>query len=264
MIKLLITGVAGKMGNTILNLAIKDDEIEVTGATEAEGHPLIGKQLPLSVGDISTITVHRDISEIIKGCDVVVDFTLPGPSLQHFRIANSAGKAMVIGTTGFSNEAIEEIKNTINIPVVLSPNMSVGMNLMFDIVERVTKILKDEYDVEIVEMHHKWKKDAPSGTALKLKDIIENAVPDKKWIEVFGRKGTTGERKKDEIGIMTLRGGDVVGEHTAIFAGIGERLEITHRAQSRENFARGAIVAAKWIVNHPAGIYSMKDVLGLG
>jgi 4-hydroxy-tetrahydrodipicolinate reductase len=263
MIKLLITGVAGKMGNAILNLAMEDREIEIAGATEIAGHPLIGKHLFSPVGNASPATVHNDISEIITGCDVVIDFTLPVPSLQHFRVANSVGKAMVIGTTGFSNEAIEEIKDTVKIPIVLSPNMSVGMNLMFDLAERIAKTLKDEYDVEIVEMHHKWKKDAPSGTALKLKDVIENALPEKTWIEVFGRKGTTGERKKEEIGIMTLRGGDVVGEHTAIFAGIGERLEITHRAQSRDNFARGAIVAAKWIVNHPAGIYSMKDVLGL-
>jgi 4-hydroxy-tetrahydrodipicolinate reductase len=197
-------------------------------------------------------------------CDVVIDFTQPEPSFEHFRVAKSAKKAIVIGTTGFTQAAVDEINNSKDARVVISPNMSVGMNLMFDVVERVAKILSDDYDIEIVEMHHKWKKDAPSGTAMRIKDVIEKALPEKNWIEVFGRKGITGERKNGEIGIMTLRGGDVVGEHTAIFAGIGERLEVTHRAYSRENFARGALVAAKWIATRPDGIYSMKDVLGLG
>ena len=264
MVKIVVTGVGGKMGKTILNLALNDSGIEVVGATELEGHPLIGKPISGSKKDITPVTVQSDLSSIINGCDVVIDFTLPEPSFEHFKVARTAGKAIVIGTTGFPKEVIDKINNTKDIPVVISPNMSIGMNLMFDIVEKVAKILKDDYDVEIVEMHHKWKKDAPSGTALKIKDAIENALPERAWIEVFGRKGTTGERKNDEIGIMTLRGGDVVGEHTAIFAGIGERLEITHRAHSRENFARGAIIAAKWIKTRPAGVYSMKDVLGLG
>ena len=147
--------------------------------------------------------------------------------------------------------------------VVISPNMSIGMNVLFDVANKVASVLKEGYDVEIVEMHHRWKKDAPSGSALRIKDAIETAKPDRKWTEVFGREGITGERKTEEIGIMSLRGGDVVGEHTVFFAGMGERLEFTHRAFSRDNFARGALLAAKWLIRQPYGIYSMKDVLGL-
>ena len=264
MIKLVITGIGGKVGNVILGLALKDRDFEVVGVTEAKGHPLVGKDITQGLGEIKNpIIVSDDLPGLVSTCDVVVDFTQPEPSFEHFRIARSAKKAIVIGTTGFPQAAIDEINNSKNARVVISPNMSVGMNLMFDVVERVARILGNDYDVEIVEMHHKWKKDAPSGTAIRIKDVIQNALPEKNWIEVFGRKGITGERKNEEIGIMTLRGGDVVGEHTAIFAGIGERLEITHRAYSRENFARGALVAAKWIATQPDGIYSMKDVLGL-
>jgi 4-hydroxy-tetrahydrodipicolinate reductase len=141
--------------------------------------------------------------------------------------------------------------------------MSVGMNLMFDVVEKLSRIMKDDYDIEIIEMHHKMKKDAPSGTAVKLKDIVEASEPEGNWIEVYGRKGMTGERKKGELGLLALRGGDIVGEHTVMFAGAGERLEVTHRAYSRENFARGALLAAKWLSTRSNGIYSMKDVLGI-
>lgn len=264
MIKLIITGIGGKMGNAILNLALKDRDIEVIGATEMKGNALVGKDIAASAGGAQKpVIVSDDLSGIINMCDVVVDFTQPEPSIEHFRIAASAKKAIVIGTTGFPGSSIDEINSTEGVHAVMSPNMGVGMNLMFDLVERVARIVKNDYDIEIVEMHHKWKKDAPSGTAMKIKDVIENAAPEKKWIEVFGRQGITGERKNGEIGIMTLRGGDVVGEHTAIFAGIGERLEITHRAYSRENFAIGALLAAKWIPDKPPGVYSMKDVLGL-
>jgi 4-hydroxy-tetrahydrodipicolinate reductase len=264
MIKLVITGIGGKMGNTLLGIALKDMDFEVVGVTEAKGHPLIGKDIAPGLDEEkSPIIVSDDLSRLVDVCDVVVDFTQPKPSLEHFRIAESAKKAIVIGTTGFPGSAIDEINNAKDVRVVISPNMSVGMNLMFDVVERIARILKNDYDIEIVEMHHKWKKDAPSGTAMRIKDVIQKALPEKSWIEVFGRKGITGERKNEEIGIMTLRGGDVVGEHTAIFAGIGERLEVTHRAYSRENFARGALIAAKWVANQPYGIYSMKDVLGL-
>jgi 4-hydroxy-tetrahydrodipicolinate reductase len=137
------------------------------------------------------------------------------------------------------------------------------MNLMFDVVEKLSRKMKDTYDIEIVEMHHKLKKDAPSGTALKIKELVEASDPDRPWIEVFGRQGITGERRKEELAILSLRGGDVVGEHTIIFAGTGERLEVTHRAYSRENFAMGAIMAAQWIACKGTGIYSMRDVLGL-
>jgi len=264
MVRLIITGVCGKMGSTILNLALKDKDIEVVGAVESKDHPLLGKGIDVVAGKTDNpVTIGDDLSKVILKGDVVVDFTEPTSSLEHFRIANANRKAIVIGTTGLNDKALAEMKNAKDARTVISPNMSVGMNLMFDTVERLSRIMKDDYDIEIVEMHHKWKKDSPSGTAVKIKDIVEMSEPDRNWIEVSGRKGITGERKKEEIGILSLRGGDVVGEHTVMFAGIGERLEITHRAYSRENFARGALIAAKWIVTQKDGIYSMKDVLGL-
>ena len=259
MVRLVITGVAGKMGSAIVRLALADDAVEVTGALEAKGHPLIGKIL-----DGTQAVVVDDLSRVIEGCDAVIDFTDPGATREHFRIAAAHGKSIVVGTTGFSEEALAEIKGAPGARAVISPNMSIGMNLMFDVVERLSRTLKEGYDIEIVEMHHRLKKDAPSGTAIKLMEVVEATRPDREWDEVFGRKGITGERKQNEIGILALRGGDVVGEHTVMFAGIGERLEVTHRAYSRENFARGAIIAAKWVVaKGMPGIYSMKDVLGL-
>ncbi|MCX5799387.1 MAG: 4-hydroxy-tetrahydrodipicolinate reductase [Proteobacteria bacterium] len=264
MVKIIITGVCGKMGSTILNLALKDADLAVAGGIETKNHPLIGKRIDAIAGTIHNApTIGDDLSKTIHKCDVVVDFTEPKSSLEHFRVARSHKKAIVMGTTGFSDKALKEIKGSKDARVVISPNMSIGMNLMFDVVERLSKALQEGYDIEIVEMHHRLKKDAPSGTALILKDIVQMSKPDKNWIEVFGRKGITGERKKEEIGVLALRGGDVVGEHTVLFAGIGERLEVTHRAYSRENFARGALLAAKWITHQKNGVYSMKDVLGI-
>ncbi|MBA4416856.1 MAG: 4-hydroxy-tetrahydrodipicolinate reductase [Syntrophus sp. (in: bacteria)] len=262
MIRLVITGIAGKMGSAILKLALADSEIIVTGAIEAKNHPMINKTVYGGEGKAS-IAVVDDLSRIIDTCDVVIDFTDPGATLEHFRIAAANKKAIIVGSTGISDGDLVKIKGMEGARAVISPNMSVGMNLMFDAVEKLARILKEGYDIEIVEMHHRLKKDAPSGTAIKLMEVIEAAQPERGWMEIFGRKGMTGERHKDEIGILALRGGDVVGEHTVMFAGIGERLEITHRAYSRENFAQGAILAAKWIANKGIGIYTMKDVLGL-
>ncbi|HEY3275752.1 MAG TPA: 4-hydroxy-tetrahydrodipicolinate reductase [Syntrophorhabdaceae bacterium] len=261
MVKVIVTGAAGKVGSAILRLALADKDVEVTGVLETKGHPLVGK--PVEGAVKSSPPVADDLAAMTPWCDVIIDFTGPEASLAHFRLAAAKGKAIVIGTTGFSDEALREMENTPGARAVISPNMSVGMNLMFDIVEKVSKTLQDDYDIEIVEMHHRLKKDSPSGTAVKLMEIAESARPDKDWQEVFGRKGLIGERKHNEIGVLALRGGDVVGEHTVMFAGTGERLEITHRAYSRDNFARGAILAAKWIADKGPGIYTMKNVLGL-
>ncbi len=183
--------------------------------------------------------------------------------MRHFRLASEEGRAIVVGTTGFSAEALAEIKQTAAARAVVSPNMSIGVNLLFSLVRKAAQVIGKDFDTEIVEMHHKWKKDAPSGTALKLKEMVTAAGPGRRWTEVTGRKGIIGERTPDEIGVMSVRAGDIVGEHTVFFAGIGERLEITHRAYSRDNFARGSLIAAKWLVNQPNGIYDMADVLGL-
>lgn len=264
MVKVIITGVCGRMGSMILKLALEDPGFTVSGVTEIKHHPSVGKCAEaVIVGAGNVLIVEGGLAKVIDKGDVVIDFTDPHATLENFRLAKKKGKAIVIGTTGLQGKALDEIIKAKNVRAVISPNMSVGMNLMFDMVEKLSKKMKDDYDIEIVEMHHKLKKDAPSGTAVKLKDLVKNAAPDRKWIEVFGRQGMLGERKKEEIGIMSLRGGDVVGEHTVMFAGGGERLEVTHRAFSRENFARGALVAARWLVKQKPGVYSMKDVLGL-
>jgi 4-hydroxy-tetrahydrodipicolinate reductase len=264
MVKIIITGVCGKVGSSIFNLALNDKDLVVAGVLENKTHPQIGKAIgPIEEKTGNPLYIEGDLANIIKNCDVVIDFTEPKASIEYFRLARESKKAIVIGTTGFSENELTEIKGASNARVVISPNMSVGMNLMFQTVEILSKIMKDDYDIEIIEMHHKMKKDAPSGTAVKLKDIVKAAEPARNWIETFGRNGIVGERKKEELGILALRGGDVVGEHTVMFAGTGERLEITHRAYSRENFARGALLAAKWLTSQTNGIYSMKDVLGI-
>lgn len=264
MVKIIITGVCGRMGSMILKLALADPNCTVSGVTEIEHHPSVGKCAEaVIVGAGNALIVEGSLARVIDKGDVVIDFTEPKATLENFRLAHEKGKAIVIGTTGLKDKDLDEIIKTHNARVVYSPNMSVGMNLMFDVVEKLSTKMKDDYDIEIFEMHHRLKKDAPSGTAVKLKDLIKSAAPERKWIEVFGRQGILGERKKEELGIMSLRGGDVVGEHTVMFAGVGERLEITHRAFSRENFARGALVAARWLVKQKPGVYSMKDVLGL-
>ncbi|HOP85340.1 MAG TPA: 4-hydroxy-tetrahydrodipicolinate reductase [Syntrophorhabdaceae bacterium] len=258
MIRLIITGAAGKMGKTIKGLSMADKDFEIKGLIEKKGHSAVGSK------DLDTgIEIIDDIEGIVEEGDVIIDFTEPKATLGHLKIAKKYKKAMVIGTTGFSHDELNLIKGTDDTRIVFSPNMSIGMNLMFDLVERAAKILRDGYDIEIFEMHHKWKKDAPSGTAIRLKEIIEQVDKEKNWIEIYGREGITGERRKEEIGILASRAGDIVGEHTVYFAGIGERIEITHRASSRENFAKGALIAAKWVVKQKNGFYTMKDVLGL-
>lgn len=261
MIRIAITGACGKMGRTIANLALQDADIEIVGLIEAKGHPMVGKAHDLMSGMPPLIT--DDIDRGFQGADVIVDFTEVNASLEFFRAANAMGIADVIGTTGFKDDDMRSLREAKGARVVISPNMSIGMNILFDLAQRVSSLVGDSYDAEIVELHHRWKKDAPSGSALKIKDAVLAGQSSRQWTEVFGREGMVGERKKDEIGIMSIRGGDIVGEHTLCFAGIGERLELTHKAWSRDNFARGGLLAARWLVKQSPGIYSMKDVLGL-
>lgn len=261
MIKIAITGACGKMGRAITNLALEDPDVEIVGFIEMKGHPMIGHAHDFMGGSPPLIT--DDAAVAMHGADVIVDFTEAKASLDFFNTAIEHGIADVIGTTGLKEEDMRPIREAKDARVVISPNMSIGMNILFDLARRVSGLVGDAYDAEIVELHHRWKKDAPSGSALKIKDAVLAGQSDRQWTEVFGREGIVGERKKDEIGVMSVRGGDIVGEHTLYFAGIGERLELTHKAWSRDNFARGALTAAKWLVRQPSGIYSMNDVLGL-
>ncbi len=260
MIRVIVGGAGGRMGRMIIRAIENTEGIEVSGGIEATGSPYIG----MDIGEIAGLPKKgiNMVGEIekTKG-DVIIEFSTPEATISHLK----ANKKMVIGTTGIDETGLKKIEDASkNIPIVMAPNMSVGVNTLFTIVEKIAPILIKDFDVEIMEMHHKLKKDAPSGTAMKIAQIIAQAMGKKlEDVAIYGRKGIIGERKNKEIGILSLRGGDVVGDHTITFAGMGERLEITHRAQSRETFAQGAVKAALWIINKPSGLYTMKDALGL-
>lgn len=266
MTKVAVTGAAGRMGSRIISLLKEEENLRLTVASEKDGHPAVGKDAGelAGVGPLG-IPILNDLAEAIRDCDVVVDFTIPAASLRHIEVAATAGKAIVVGTTGFSKNEIDRIGElSSRCPCVLSPNMSVGVNILFKVLEEIAPVFGNGYDVEIFEIHHRFKRDAPSGTALRMAQIIANAMGrDLEKVGTFGRKGIIGERPRDEIAIHTLRAGDIVGEHTVIFGGMGERIELTHRAQSRDNFARGALRAAKFVVHADNGLYDMLDVLGL-
>jgi 4-hydroxy-tetrahydrodipicolinate reductase len=266
MIKAIVAGAAGRMGGRIIHMFEGAPDIVLAAAFDKAGHPAVGRDVGEVVGlPGKNIKIAGSLGEVLPLGDVLIDFTHPEISLEHLKLAAPAGKAVVIGTTGFSPAQMEEItKLTQKARVVLAPNMSVGVNLMFKVVADIARILSTGYDVEIVEAHHRLKKDAPSGTAMKLAQVIAGSLQrDLDQVGVYERKGMIGQRTDAEIGIQTLRAGDIVGEHTVMFGGIGERLEIIHRAHNRDNFARGAVRAAQWIVSQPQGLYDMQDVLGL-
>ena len=255
MLNIIVCGAAGKMGQSILRLASADGDLKILGGVETQDYV---SKCPVEYKATS------DLSEFITAADVVIDFSTVTASLKYLSIAEKYKKPMVLGTTGFEASQVEQIKKASGvIPVVFSPNMSIGVNILFKLAEEAALAMPG-YDAEIVELHHNQKKDAPSGTALKLAQIIAKAFGrDLDKVGVYGRKGITGQRKKEEIGIMSVRAGDIVGDHTVYFAGTGERLELTHRAQSRDTLAQGALTAAKWIAKQKAGLYDMQDVLGL-
>jgi 4-hydroxy-tetrahydrodipicolinate reductase len=267
MINAVVTGAAGRMGALIINVLTASEGIRLGGAVERKGHRLVGQDASgpagLPAGGKTMIT--DDLAAAMKAGDVLIDFTFPEASLAHIKLCAELGRPIIIGSTGFTGEQLDEVGEFVRkIPCVLSPNMSIGVNLCFKILEEVARTIGGDYDMEIVETHHRMKKDAPSGTAIKMAQVLAKAVNrNLEEVGVYARKGMIGERTNKEIGIQTLRAGDIVGEHTVLFAGIGERIEITHRAHSRETFAAGAVRAAKWIVGRKPGLYDMQDVLGL-
>lgn len=259
MIRLIICGVCGKMGQRILNLAIKDKDIEIVAGIEKKGHPETD-----SIIQGTDCRVENNLDKVINKCDVVIDFTSPESTLIFSESISKSKKPVVIGATGFKPDEMETLKKIlVPVPAIISPNMSMGVNLLFKLVKEAAKALP-KFDIEIVEAHHNQKKDAPSGTANKLAEIVcKELNRDLSKVGVYGREGIVGARTPDEIGIFSVRAGDIVGEHTVFFASTGERIELTHRAYSRDTFATGAIRAAKWIVTQKPGLYSMEDVLGL-
>ncbi len=254
------------MGKRLVSLVQESKSLQLVGATERKGHPDLGKD----AGDLAgcghlDVSLTDDLAKPLPQANVVVDFTSPAASLNHLAQAVQHKRAMVIGTTGFSPDEMNQLrKHTESIPCVQAPNMSVGINVLLQIIGKVAQALGDDYDLEIIDIHHNKKKDAPSGTALKLAEALAEAKGwDLQKTGVYSRHGIIGERSQKEIGIQTIRAGDIVGDHTVLYGGPGERIEITHRAQNRDPFARGALRAAEWVVSQPPGLYGMADVLGL-
>lgn len=266
MIKIGIAGAAGKMGSRIAVLSKEYDGLRLAGAFDRKSHKDAGKDIGLIAGAGETGVRLSDSPEaIIDAVDLIIDFTSVESTKENLKLAAARGKAMVIGTTGFTKADMDEVRPLAeSIPCVMASNMSLGVNLLLRVLRDVARVLGDDYDIEIVEAHHRMKKDAPSGTALKMAQVIADAVNrDLDEVAVYARKGLIGERTKREIGIQTVRAGDIVGEHTVLFGGLGERIEITHKASSRDTFARGALRSALWLAGKPAGLYDMQDVLDL-
>ncbi|OGW86937.1 MAG: 4-hydroxy-tetrahydrodipicolinate reductase [Omnitrophica bacterium RIFCSPHIGHO2_02_FULL_46_11] len=265
-VKVIVAGAAGRMGRTILSLAHLDPEIKIAGAFEKADSPSIGRDISELIGAVPfDIPVHPDLRECVQFGNVIIDFTQPEALPYHLEIALKTRRAMVIGTTGLTQPLIQKIQSASRkIPIVQAPNMSIGVNLLFKLASLVSGTLDHRYDVEIVEEHHKHKKDAPSGTALELGRLIAKARKiDFQVNAVYGRKGLTGERKRGSIGIHAVRGGDVVGNHQVSFISEGERVELIHKASSREAFGQGALLAAKFVAKKKIGFYNMQQVLGL-
>jgi 4-hydroxy-tetrahydrodipicolinate reductase len=265
-VKIIVAGAAGRMGCAILSVALRDPRIQVVGAFEQASHPSIGRDVGELLGQAPiNVPLHPDIRECIKAGGVIIDFTNPLSTQQNLEVAVKAKRAMVIGTTGLDGQFIHKLQlASRNIAIVQSPNMSAGVNLLFKLAYLVGEVLDDRYDVEIVEEHHRHKKDAPSGTALELARLIAKARKvNFDQSALYGRQGFSGERKRGAIGIHAVRGGDVVGNHQVSFLSEGERVELIHKASSREAFAFGAILAAKFVAARKSGFYNMQQVLGL-
>jgi len=265
-IRIAIAGAGGRMGHALIEAVLAAPDTALAAALEVPGNPLLGRDAGASLGRTTSIEISADVGAALARSDVLIDFTRPEGTLKHLAVCREKGAAAVVGTTGLDaaqKAALGEIAKSV--PIVFAPNMSVGVNLMIRLLEIAARALPEGYDIEIIEAHHRHKVDAPSGTALRLGEAVAGALGrDLKTCAVYGREGLTGERNPSTIGFATVRGGDIVGDHTVLFAGTGERLEITHKASSRMTFALGALRAARFLAGRRPGLYDMADVLGLG
>jgi 4-hydroxy-tetrahydrodipicolinate reductase len=266
MTRIAITGAAGRMGRSLIEACQQTDGLEVTVALEHPESTLLGSD----AGDLAgigklAVSVGADLAAVTDDFDVLIDFTRPESTLANLETCRQAGRRMVIGTTGFSDEQKAQIAVAAEeIAIVFAPNMSVGVNLCLKLLDTAARVLGDDVDIEIIEAHHRHKVDAPSGTALRMGEVVADALGrDLKSCAVYGREGHTGERDRKTIGFETIRAGDIVGDHTVLFAGTGERVEIIHKASSRMTFANGAVRAASWLSDKESGLFDMQDVLGL-
>jgi 4-hydroxy-tetrahydrodipicolinate reductase len=264
--RIAIAGAAGRMGRALLEAVQQTEGVSVTATFEHSEHSLLGSDAGLlaGIGEIG-IPLSADMAALTDAFDVLIDFTRPQGTLTNLAVCRAAGRRMVIGTTGFSDTEKSQLQAAAtDIGIVFAPNMSVGVNLCLKLLDMAARVLGDEVDIEIVEAHHRHKVDAPSGTALRMGEVVAAALGrDLKECAVYGREGVTGERDRKTIGFETIRAGDIVGDHTVMFAGMGERIEITHKASSRMTFANGAVRAAGWLMDRGTGLYDMQDVLNL-
>lgn len=266
MINAVVAGAAGRMGRRLVALLHESPEFKVVGAFERPGHPQIGQDAGEAAGVGSLgVSILDAPGGTLKQAQVLLDFTAPAATMQNLDAASRAGVAMVVGTTGIAEADLSRFPAFCRkIPCVRSPSMSVAVNAVFGTLAQLARTLGDAYDVEIIEAHHHFKKDAPSGTAERMAEVVAHALGrDLKKVGVYGRHGMVGERGSKEIGVHAIRAGDIVGEHTVLFGGIGERIELTVRSQSRDSYAQGALRAAAWVVGKAPGLYDMGDVLGL-
>lgn len=265
MMRIAIAGAAGRMGKMLIEAVHQAEDAQLVAALEVAGHPLLGRDAGESQGLKTGVVLSDNLDELIAHATILIDFTLPQACMTHLSACERHGVNMVIGTTGLSVEDRETIVKTASrIAIVLAPNMSVGVNVTLKLLEVAASLLRKDYDIEVIEAHHRHKVDAPSGTALAMGEVIAKTLgKDLSTEAVFARQGHTGARKEGSLGFSTIRGGDIVGDHTVMFAGTGERLEITHRSSSRANYAIGSLRACRFLEGKADGLYDMQAVLGL-
>jgi len=263
--RIAVAGSAGRMGRTLLEAVAGDGGVVLAAALEQTGNPQVGRDAGELVGAPRGVLISDNPEQVLAGCDVLIDFTRPEGTLRHLAICRKLKVRMVIGTTGFDDAGKQAIADAARgIAIAMAPNFSVGVNVTFKLLEVAARALNQGYDVEVVEAHHRHKVDSPSGTALRMGEVVARELGrDLRECAVYGREGHVGERNAETIGFATVRGGDLVGNHTVMFIGTGESLEITHRATNRANYAAGALRAAQFIMAKPAGLFDMWDVLGL-
>jgi 4-hydroxy-tetrahydrodipicolinate reductase len=264
-IRVVIAGASGRMGQMLVDAVCADANMTLVGALDHASSPALGQDAGAFAGRTTGVVIQSDLATALAGAHVLIDFTRPEGTLAHVQAASTAGVAVVIGTTGFSDEQKAQLQHaSATTAMVMAPNMSVGVNVTLKLLEMAAKAMPTGYDIEIIEAHHRHKADAPSGTALKMGEVVAHALGrDLKDCAVYGRDGVTGERDPSTIGFATIRGGDIVGDHTVLFAGTGERIEITHKSSSRATYAQGSLRAARFLADKSSGMYDMFDVLGL-
>ena len=264
-LRVAVAGASGRMGRMLIEAVVAADDLVLSGALELAGSPALGQDAALFLGHTSGVPITCDVHAGLARAQVLIDFTRPAGTLAHLAVCRELGVKAVIGTTGFTDEQKAVIADHArHIAITMAPNMSVGVNVVLKLLDTAARLLNEGYDIEIIETHHRHKVDAPSGTALKMGEVVAAALGrDLRQCAVYGREGVTGERDPSTIGFATIRGGDVVGDHTVLFAGTGERIEITHKSSSRATYAQGSLRAARFMAARAHGLFDMSDVLGM-